>query len=81
MLKASRTFIFLVIHKSVYDQKVLIEAMKSASEFHWYGNISEDINIRKEALGKTCDVKSMYYSVECSNSHYKICHPMDADLL
>ncbi len=68
-------------HKSVYEQKILIESMKSASEFHWYGNVSEDKNRRDEALGKTCDVNSMYTTVECSASHYKICHPMDDDFI
>lgn len=68
-------------HKSVYEQKLLIEAMKSASQFHWYGNISEDNELRNAALGKTCDVNSMYKDVECANSHYKIHHPMDDDFI
>lgn len=68
-------------HQIVYEQEILKESMKSASEYHWYGTITEDKEIREQALGYTCNIQSMFTPVTCEKSQYSILHPMDDDFV
>lgn len=68
-------------HKIVYEQYLLVEAMKSAAEFHYNGKITHDENIRNDALYSVCQFNSMSGSIECPSSKYTISHPMDDDFV
>lgn len=67
-------------HTVVYDQRLLIEAMKSAAVYHWdvQGNTEDE---RTQALCKLCTVKSMTEKVVLPKEQVPLIHPMDDDFV
>lgn len=65
-------------HTVVYDQNLLIEAMKSAAAYHLDMN-AITVDERTNALCKLCTIKSMTEEVRLPKEKIPLIHPMDDD--
>lgn len=79
--------LYVINHHTVtYEQELLIEAMKSAAVYHFYGekNVIDPLK-RKEALEKLCNIKCLYddecVGIETDNTKIEIKLPMDDDFI
>ena len=65
-------------HTVVYDQNLLVEAMKSAAAYHFDMN-GINADERTSALCKLCTVKSLTEEVRLPKENIPVIHPMDDD--
>lgn len=69
-------------HTVVYEQHLLVEAMKSAALFHTKGERNcEDENRRISALKELCNIDSFYHSMQLNYSKVNLIYPMDDDFV
>lgn len=67
-------------HTVVYDQHLLIEAMKSAAVYHWNMDTNNP-DERTKALCKLCTMSSMITSIRLPKENIPLVHPMDDDFV
>lgn len=67
-------------HTVVYDQHLLIEAMKSAAAYHWNMNTLNP-DERTKALCKLCTMSSMIDVMTLPKERVPLVHPMDDDFV
>lgn len=79
--------LYVINHHTVtYEQELLIEAMKSAAVYHFYGdkNVS-DSQKRRKALKKLCNIKCLYddegIGIITDHTKINIKLPMDDDFV
>lgn len=79
--------LYVINHHTVtYEQALLIEAMRSAAVFHFYGEKDViDSQKRKEALEKLCNIKCLYdnecIGINTDKTKINIKLPMDDDFI
>ena len=47
-------------HTIAYEQRLLVKAMESAAQYHFYGRVTDDENERETALQKLCNINAYY---------------------
>lgn len=67
-------------HTVVYDQHLLIEAMKSAAAYHWNMD-KNNTDERTQALCKLCTLSSMITPMILPKENIPFVHPMDDDFV
>ena len=67
-------------HTVVYDQHLLIEAMKSTAAYHWEMDLTNS-DIRTLALCKLCTMSSMTTAMTLPKERIPLVHPMDDDFV
>ena len=79
-VKTFQQFNVIYHHTVVYDQNLLVEAMKSAASYH-FGSNKTDNQKRINALCSLCNVNSMTSSIELPTHNISLTHPMDDDFV
>lgn len=87
-VKTFQQFFIFNHHTVAYEQRLLVKAMESAAQFHFYGHVNDSQDEREKALQKLCDVRAFFdvkkpdrYGIITDSSKIFISLPKDDDFV
>lgn len=87
-VKTFQQFYIINHHTVTYEQRLLVKAVESAAQFHFYGHVDDKREEREEALQKLCNIRSFYnvnepdkVGIVTENTKLTISLPKDDDFV